>query len=382
MKECSCGKEAEIECPVLGDEICFLCCSNKRNSVIDCSNNCQYNPFSFLSEEEEVKNIEVQTLLKMHDLLHRLDSSYNLRFAEELSRINRGYEFSNAEISYLIYRKFFIENSIDNESVYVFLKKYKFRGFSNDEIVVIESHKASKPTLFEFKNKINQNFFEAVDLLSHEKQVHRIFDSSIACSSMQSGALILAWPLEFKGYTRLGQFAMEFESFIIDEFLDELNALSISYSESEQYGVKDYLMEHLAETAELGNDIKDEIIDEIIDPFDSEGGYFVQYSIKEDDLNEILFLFEGKADFREHNLSEDEDGICFEWLSEGDSKTVSAELTLHLSKRSNFSQNAISSLGFILIFENKLIFSSHSRLLVKYAENMLMLNLGQFLEKI
>ena len=372
MNNCECGNSETFICPAQERNICRICCERDRNSKIECIDNCEQNIFGLFTAESEIKSLESGVLLKMHDLLRRLDSTYNLHFTEELMRINKDYEFAGADFAFLLHKKFFLETLIDNKSVFEFFSHHNFRGFSNDEIVLLRAYKNSKPTIFEFKNKINKSYFEASDILSEEAELHRIFDSQIAVSGIQPGAFILAWPLVFPAFTRLGRFAMQLPEFIIDEFLSELNALTISYADSENPDVSEYLIHHLSSTAEMANDIKDEFIEELLDPFDDEGGYYKEFFLGQQDYWEIAELLDEMADFREYEIPDEEDAVkCYEWLPSGDSNEISARITLYLEERKSFSQNAVSTLGYILLFEDKLVISSHSRLLLKMGESVI-----------
>jgi hypothetical protein len=372
MNNCECGNSGTFICPALERSICQICCERDRNSRVECIDNCEQNILGLLTEESALKALEVGVLVKMHDLLRRLDSTYNLHFTEELMRINKDYEFAGADFAFLLHKKFFFETLIDNKSVFDFFSHHNFRGFSNDEIVILKAYKSSTPTIFEFKNKINKSYFEASDILSDDGGLHRIFDSQMAVSSIQPGAFILAWPLVFPAFTRLGRFAMQLPEFIIDELLSELNALTISYADFENPDVSKYLINHLSATAEMANDIKNEFIDELLDPFDDEGGYYKEFFLEQQDYWEVAELLDEMADFREYEVPDEEEAVkCYEWLPLGDSNEISARLTLYLEERKSFSQNAVSTLGYILLFEDKLIISSHSRLLLKMAESVI-----------
>jgi hypothetical protein len=371
MNSCKCGEKSDFLCSLSNEIICAECCSDRSSKKLDCPDDCTMNLFNSV-DAITFQKTALNTFFKMRDILLRLDDSYNLGFARDLRNINIDYEFADAEFAALLYKHFFINRKINGNTMYEFLRQHEFRSFSKDEVVILNAKKNAKPTIIEFIKKINTDYFEAIDLLGDTTQKIKMCDSKIAQSNIQKPANILVWLEQYPKFSAPGHFAMQLPDYIVEDLIAELNALAISYGfASDENSVKLYLTEHLLQTTEMIKDIKNEYIDEILSPLDDEGGYYVEFPFDPETYWDIKEIFETKEDFIEHEIIEmcdDENVICFEWIPAGNSKEVEAKLTLFLADSKNFSQNALKAFGFILLYNDKIVVSSHSRLLIQFAE--------------
>ena len=372
MNNCDCNEKSDFFCPLTNEVICAKCCFERYSKKLDCPENCSMLIFNALNPTEFQK-IALNTILKMRDMLLRLDDSYNLSFASDLRNINVDYEFADAEFSLFLHKHFFVNKSINGSTIYDFLSQHNFRSFSPEEIIILKAKKHSTPTLIEFRKKLDSNFFEAVDLLGDPSYIFNVCDSKIAKSNIQPASHFLVWLEKYPRFSALGHFAMQLPDYIIDDFIAELNALAISYGYTGEDYVKDYIIEYLPQTSEMIKDIHNEYVDEIMSPFDDDGGYFVKFFFEPENYWEIKEVLDTKEEFSNHELleGEDEGVFCFEWVPAGDSKEVESRLTLFIPDSNDFSQNAIKTLGFILLYDDKIVVSSHSRLIIKFAEDML-----------
>lgn len=313
-----------MHCPALDGGLCSRCCGTGRGSEIQCTRDCELNPFG-IHGYEKFSEIDSKLPTKMMRIMARngaTESSLS-SMIRKFSLRHAGDEGDTGVFGGMIDWFFHEPASGREESRWELREDLGFgRDLSNDETRIMEARRHSLPTLIELQRTEGTNLTWARDLLEPELGEFRIMDKSLVSA-------FEPFMVAFGYLTQLDHFFRTEGSFSIvpidrrDELID---FIELESDEDSSLGKKEWLRLHTPMVAEQLRRLMEQAKEDLLANLDPT----LVHSIYRSSLSRNQWLKHLlPAEELEEGDPEDGDGEIptgipvvaeFEWLRQGGSK--------------------------------------------------------------
>ena len=379
-KKCSeCNqKVAKRECPALGESICTICCATKRIDKIECSENCNFNPFGF-SILEEFRKIDLNFANKLLHIMGEIDKKYNLRFRQKMLEVDSEEKYSISKYHSILFNTMFLERKIKGKTVFEIMESENFKNLKHDEVLLLKVRSESRATILEIQQTLDNYFLKCIDLLNPERPPFKILDPLLSKKQVPRFTKIMTWLEDYPCFCRLGGEGHAIPENLINDFLDKINVLASEKPYSKMaHPQKEYLSRNFIKCCDIIKDVHNEYVVNIAKNMDLTVSVAV-YAINPGSYQSVVKILEQKPDFNEIEDVSKKDEREFTWLRSGDSKKVEEQLPSSFQYDDDSIQ--IGILGNIKLTKERIIIECRTERLFLFAKEMADKYFGNFTSK-
>lgn len=165
------AKRRQMECPVLGRRIKPAECGEKRISQYDCPESCPNNPWRAVNYEQIV-----QSIARFHEkLVVRLKADMEAQGDYSIPPVSELDGISLKQLLW-IHNKAYQATNSQGSTFFERLAAEHFRGFNNDQRILLQAEAGTRPVLFEVHQIVDDCLIRGVDLLDPERNSFCIAD--------------------------------------------------------------------------------------------------------------------------------------------------------------------------------------------------------------
>ncbi len=346
--KCSmCQSRARRQCPVVGD-ICPACCGSKRNREINCPTDCEHNLFAIQNYDQYCK---IEYNWPDHAVKFIVDHYGKQTFEATVREL--GYpplstwdgtperSPAPAAIRYLlgVYRDENGKRGIDH------WREQKWRGLTNDKIVIAEAEAAARPVILEVREVLDDRLVKCLDLLRPEAPPILMCDRALAQAAFPFAVFVAAMR-QLPAYCRMQGVARGVNQDDVGNLMDELQRRAGSDGD-----VVDYMQHHFGEVDTLVAEYhrrRQENIRRRFDPV----LYTVEYKLN-CSHEEAVGRLHMHEEFDPVDVDDGEGYREYAWLQADGSAGFQDEFIIS-SRRDPETGEAIATLGYVKLWPERL----------------------------
>jgi hypothetical protein len=254
-----------------------------------------------------------------------------------------------------------------------------WRGLANDERVMMQHRRHTRPTVLEVQRVLNDQALECVDLFSADPRPFVVFDRQSASSAVRFVRL-LTWLTHYPHFSRIGFGGVELPEMIGADFIAEIRTRTTTAA-LQRPGLteKDYLAEHFVEACRLAFAMSKERTQQLLRGMDVHECRAVYRIVGS--RNEVKVILRGKPDFRfEPALREGDpvDALRFKWLRCGESKKLERRMPSSF-RHHDEETDGVGILGEGRLGADELVVETLSKQKFKFAQKMVRHYFGDLL---
>ena len=198
-----CSAQGRTDCPALGGQICGSCCGAGRNKTINCTADCQFNPFGVNNYDSWLR-IDKALTGKKSAYLKKYYSDY------EISQIaltmmptegDRSFHTISIATTAAVYYLFFAKEFRDGKTVAQLWRDEGWVGLNSDEAAMMNYRMNSSPALVEVQKVLDSQSLECTDILNPERGIFVMYDRTLARNTKRFTRLWL-WISDYPFFSR------------------------------------------------------------------------------------------------------------------------------------------------------------------------------------
>lgn len=198
-----CSAQGRADCPTLGGQICGPCCGTGRNKTINCTADCQFNPFAVNNYDAWLR-IDKALTSKKSAYLKKYYSDYEIgQIALTMmpTEGDRSFHTISIATTAAVYYLFFAKEFKDGKTVAQLWRDEGWVGLNSDEAAMMNYRMSSSPALVEVRKVIDSQSIECTDILNPERGIFVMYDRTLARNTKRFTRLWL-WISDYPFFNR------------------------------------------------------------------------------------------------------------------------------------------------------------------------------------
>lgn len=377
----SCGSKGKRQCPALDGLICPECCGSKRGSDLPCPPSCPFFPFGTAAYDAWLRIDGSWQKKSLDHVARRLGSAKLKTLMDEfmLEGGDRQIELENA-VGGALYAALFLRHDDDGKTVADHWEDDGWRGLDNDERVMMQHRRHTRPTVIEVQRVLNDQALECLDLFAPDSKPFIVFDRSAARRAVRFVRLF-TWLTHYPHFSRVGFGGIELPETIGAAFVEEIRALTAEAA-AQRPGLteKEYLTEHFVEACRLAFEMTEERAQQILRGLNlhqCRGTYRIVGN-----RSEVEAILRGKPDFRheerEPRPCDPAGTLHFAWLRRGESKKIEGRMPAPF-RYDDERGEGVGLVGEVRLYTDKLVVETHSKQTFTFAKKIVQRYFGDLL---
>lgn len=364
-------------CPALQATISAADCGSQRGSRLNCPADCPFFPFGTAAYDlwlkvdagwlkqtlNRVLNVRGRPALEAAVKAHQVPLA-DQNFALEAA-LNRG-----------LHHLLFLERGPAGQTVAEGWEAEGWSGLNNDERVMMQYRRATRPTVVEVTRVLDDQALHCVDLLAPERPAFPVFDRAAASQTVRFSRL-LTWLTDYPNFARLGLPAIQIPPHLWPAWQERFQGeLAQAKTTTPDLDAKTFLAMHWKRFAELVGELATQHRERMVENLDL-NQCLASYRLTAP-VAEVEAAIRTKPEFRAGEALEEGNFAKplarFDWLRMGESAALEKELggSVHLDA----AVDGVGTVGTLRIYPEHLVVETFSKRKHAFARRMVEQHFG------